>query len=112
VKAPATIRTTLRVTWRDRRRNGLLILFVLVLGLAAGWAAQIVLNRTLTWAGTLALGLAGSVVGGLLVSLLAGDGLELRMSGILGSIVGAIVLLAVGGLVFGGSPRTSPRRAR
>ena len=33
--------------------------------------------------------LAGSLVGGLLGSLLSGDGLELRPSGIIGSVVGA-----------------------
>ena len=37
-------------------------------------------------------GIAGSFVGGLLVSLLSGDGLELRPSGIIGSIVGAILV--------------------
>lgn len=89
----------------------MLILILLVLGLAAGWAAQIVLNRQLSWAGTLALGLAGSFVGGLLASLLAGDGLEIRMSGIVGSIVGAIVLLGLGGLLFGRgrAPSGGPR---
>ena len=34
----------------------------------------------------------GSFVGGLLVSLLAGDGVELRPSGIIGSIVGAVLV--------------------
>jgi uncharacterized membrane protein YeaQ/YmgE (transglycosylase-associated protein family) len=38
--------------------------------------------------------LAGSFVGGLLISLLSGDGLALRPSGIIGSILGAVVLLA------------------
>ena len=39
------------------------------------------------------VGLAGSFVGGLLASLLAGDGLELRPSGLIGSAVGATVIL-------------------
>ena len=42
----------------------------------------------------LVVGLAGSFVGGLLISLLSGDGLALRPSGIIGSILGALVLLA------------------
>jgi uncharacterized membrane protein YeaQ/YmgE (transglycosylase-associated protein family) len=37
-------------------------------------------------------GLVGSFIGGLLVSLLAGDGLALRPSGIIGSLVGALVV--------------------
>jgi uncharacterized membrane protein YeaQ/YmgE (transglycosylase-associated protein family) len=40
-------------------------------------------------------GLAGSFVGGLLISLVAGDGLELRPSGIIGSLVGALIVTAV-----------------
>ena len=36
----------------------------------------------------------GAVVGGLLISLVSGDGLALRPSGIIGSIVGAVLLLA------------------
>lgn len=42
-------------------------------------------------------GLLGSFVGGLLVSLLAGEGLELQPTGIVGSIAGAVVVtLAIG----------------
>ena len=40
-------------------------------------------------------GLVGSFVGGLLISLLAGDGLDLRPSGIIGSLAGAIVVTAI-----------------
>jgi uncharacterized membrane protein YeaQ/YmgE (transglycosylase-associated protein family) len=36
----------------------------------------------------------GSFVGGLLASLIAGDGIQLRASGIIGSIIGAIVVSA------------------
>ena len=36
----------------------------------------------------------GSFVGGLLISLLSGDGLDLRPSGIIGSIVGAVIVTA------------------
>ena len=44
-------------------------------------------------------GLAGSFVGGLLISLLSGDGLDLKASGIIGSIVGAVIILLVVKLV-------------
>jgi uncharacterized membrane protein YeaQ/YmgE (transglycosylase-associated protein family) len=40
-------------------------------------------------------GLVGSFVGGLLISLLAGDGIELHASGIIGSLVGAIIVTAI-----------------
>jgi uncharacterized membrane protein YeaQ/YmgE (transglycosylase-associated protein family) len=39
-------------------------------------------------------GLAGSFLGGLLISLLSGDGLRLRPSGIIGSLVGALLVTA------------------
>lgn len=39
-------------------------------------------------------GLVGSFVGGLLSSALAGDGLALRPSGIIGSLVGAVIVTA------------------
>jgi uncharacterized membrane protein YeaQ/YmgE (transglycosylase-associated protein family) len=73
-----------------------LILGVLVLGLGAGWLAQIILGRGTAIDGrTLAAGLLGSFVGGLVASLVAGDGLALRPSGIIGSVLGAVVVLAL-----------------
>jgi uncharacterized membrane protein YeaQ/YmgE (transglycosylase-associated protein family) len=74
-----------------------LILAIIVLGMAAGALAQLILrsNRRVDWAQALVVGLIGSFVGGLLGSLLAGDGLRLRPSGIIGTIVGAIVVEAI-----------------
>jgi len=72
-----------------------IILFIIVWGLAAGWIAQLILGEGTNWGQALAIGIGGSLVGGLLGSLLFGDGLELRFSGILGSIIGAVVLLAI-----------------
>ncbi len=75
----------------------MLILAILLFGLVAGAIAQLVLGTGLyriDWAQALVTGLVGSFVGGLLVSLLAGDGLALRPSGLIGSIVGAIAVLA------------------
>ena len=74
----------------------MILLFILVWGMFAGWIAHLLLGRgePVNWAELLVVGLAGSFVGGLLVSLLSGDGLALRPSGIIGSIVGAVVLLA------------------
>jgi uncharacterized membrane protein YeaQ/YmgE (transglycosylase-associated protein family) len=74
----------------------MILLFILVWGMFAGWIAHLLLGRTqpVTWAELLVVGLAGSLVGGLVLSLVSGDGLALRPSGILGSILGAVVLLA------------------
>ena len=40
-------------------------------------------------------------MGGLLFSLLAGDGLALRPSGIIGSILGAIIVILIDQLITG-----------
>ena len=73
-----------------------LILGLLVFGLAVGWIAQLVLGMgTKPNAQSLIAGVAGSFVGGLLASLLAGDGLALRPSGLIGSVVGAIIVLLI-----------------
>jgi len=81
---------------RAGRLAGVLLLALLAFGFLAGWLAQIVLGLgSRPDARTLVAGLVGSFVGGLLVSLLAGDGLRLRPSGLLGSIAGAIIVLAI-----------------
>jgi uncharacterized membrane protein YeaQ/YmgE (transglycosylase-associated protein family) len=75
-----------------------LLLAILALGLFAGAFAQIVLGTGVDgvdWREALVAGLLGSFVGGLLISLVAGDGLRLRPSGIIGSIIGAIAVSAV-----------------
>jgi uncharacterized membrane protein YeaQ/YmgE (transglycosylase-associated protein family) len=73
-----------------------ILLAILVLGMFAGWVAHLLLarNQPINWAEALIVGLAGSFVGGLLLSLVSGDGLALRPSGIIGSILGALILLA------------------
>ena len=75
----------------------MLILAILVLGLAAGWVANLLVGRGQEASGALLLGvgIAGSFVGGLLSSLIFGDALALRPSGLIGSIVGAILVLLV-----------------
>jgi uncharacterized membrane protein YeaQ/YmgE (transglycosylase-associated protein family) len=75
-----------------------LILAILVLGLAAGWVSNLLVGRgeKMSWAQLLAIGIAGSFMGGLLASLIFGDGFAIRPSGLIGSIVGAtLVLLGV-----------------
>ena len=73
----------------------MLILAIILFGMIAGALAQMVLGRSMrdvNWTLAILTGLIGSFVGGLLVSLLAGDGLELRPSGLIGSFVGALLL--------------------
>jgi uncharacterized membrane protein YeaQ/YmgE (transglycosylase-associated protein family) len=78
----------------------MLILAIIVFGLAIGWVAQLILGQGSKLHGvTLFAGLAGSFVGGLVISLLSGDGLNLRATGIIGSLLGAIIVLAVWGAV-------------
>jgi uncharacterized membrane protein YeaQ/YmgE (transglycosylase-associated protein family) len=92
---------------RWERGASVILLFILVWGMFAGWIAHLLLARSqpINWAELLVVGLAGSFVGGLLISLVSGDGLALRPSGIIGSIVGAVVLLAAWRTI-----RPTPRR--
>jgi len=74
----------------------MLILAILVLGLAAGWVAHLLVGRgEANWSQLFAIGIAGSFVGGLMGSLVFGDGLALRPSGLIGSILGATLVLFV-----------------
>jgi uncharacterized membrane protein YeaQ/YmgE (transglycosylase-associated protein family) len=73
----------------------MLILAIIVAGMAVGWIAQFLLGRNsreIDWRIAFLAGIGGSFVGGLLASLIAGDGLALRPSGMIGSIVGAVVI--------------------
>jgi uncharacterized membrane protein YeaQ/YmgE (transglycosylase-associated protein family) len=75
----------------------MLILALILFGMVIGGAAQLILGREdgkINWTLALPAGLLGSFVGGLLSSLLAGDGLELRVSGIIGSLIGALLVTA------------------
>ena len=69
----------------------------IVIGLIAGVIARWLMPGPdpMGWLGTIVLGIVGSLVGGTLLNLLFGGGLELAASGILGSILGALVALWV-----------------
>lgn len=74
----------------------MILLAILLWGMFAGWVANMILgggSRPADWGPLLVAGLAGSFVGGMLASLIAGDGLRLRPSGLIGTIVGAVVVL-------------------
>lgn len=80
----------------------MIILGILAFGFLCGWLANLLLGRGMRpaeWWPLLVAGLAGSFVGGMLASLIAGDGLKLRPSGFIGSIVGAVIVLAIIGAV-------------
>jgi uncharacterized membrane protein YeaQ/YmgE (transglycosylase-associated protein family) len=76
----------------------MLILGLILFGMLVGALAQLILGKGsagIDWAMAIVAGLVGSFVGGLGASLLAGDGLQLRASGIIGSIVGALIVTAI-----------------
>jgi uncharacterized membrane protein YeaQ/YmgE (transglycosylase-associated protein family) len=77
----------------------MIFIAIIIIGLVAGWVANRVVGarRGFTPLELLVVGLAGSVVGGTLFSLLLGEGFDLRLGGFIGSAVGAILLLAVYG---------------
>lgn len=64
--------------------------FGIIVGFISGW-----ITGTESWGKRIGYGLLGSFVGGLLFSLIAGDGLRLRPSGLIGSIIGAVLLMLV-----------------
>lgn len=76
----------------------MLILAIVLVAVVAGWLANLVLGGGMfpdDWTELLIAGLVGSFVGGLVFSLIAGDGLDLRPTGIIGSVLGAVIVLAV-----------------
>ena len=76
----------------------MLILGIILFGMLVGAGAQLVLGRSrgsVDWTMAIVAGLAGSFLGGLVTSLLLGDGLALKPSGIIGSLIGAIVVTAL-----------------
>jgi uncharacterized membrane protein YeaQ/YmgE (transglycosylase-associated protein family) len=75
----------------------MLILGIILFGMIIGAGAQLLLGKSRAgydWTMAIVAGLVGSFIGGLLISLFAGDGIELRPSGIIGSLVGAIIVTA------------------
>lgn len=75
----------------------MLILGIILFGMLIGAGAQLLLGRSssgVDWSMALVAGIVGSFVGGLIASLISGDGLALRPSGIIGSLVGALLVTA------------------
>lgn len=74
------------------------------IGFLAGIIARMFIRtgRSFGCVGTILLGIAGSFVGGLLGSLLSDGSFEITTSSWIGSVVGAIVILAVVRIVDSG----------
>jgi len=73
------------------------ILGFIIVGLIAGAVARFLVPGPdpMGWIGTIVLGIIGSFVGGTLAALLFGGSLELSATGLVGSIIGAIIVLLV-----------------
>ena len=73
-----------------------LIMFLLI-GLVAGFIARALVPGPdpMGWLGTMVLGIVGSLVGGTLAALLFGGSLEVNAAGLVGSIIGAIIVLLI-----------------
>ncbi len=73
------------------------VLALILIGMIAGWVAEKVVypHWKIDWTEAFIVGIAGSFLGGLIANLTAGQGFALHPSGLIGSILGAIVLLAI-----------------
>jgi uncharacterized membrane protein YeaQ/YmgE (transglycosylase-associated protein family) len=73
------------------------IIVLIIIGAIAGFIARAVIpgKQDIGIGLTIALGIVGSVVGNLLGSLIFDGRFELGTSGIIGSIIGAIVVLGI-----------------
>lgn len=73
------------------------IIVLIVVGAIAGFIARAVIpgKQDLSIIATIVLGIIGSLVGNLLGSLISGNGFEIGTAGILGSIIGAIIVLLI-----------------
>jgi uncharacterized membrane protein YeaQ/YmgE (transglycosylase-associated protein family) len=73
----------------------MLLLGIILFGMLIGAAAQLIVGRSargVDWGPALAAGIVGSFIGGLSISLISGNGLAFRPTGIIGSLAGAIIV--------------------
>lgn len=73
------------------------LLGLIIPGLIVGLIARMLVptGRHYGCLGTIVLGIVGSLVGGTLASVLAGDGVDVSTAGWIGSVVGAVIVLLV-----------------
>lgn len=69
----------------------------LVVGFVAGLIARAIIpgRDPIGWFGTLVLGLVGSIVGGLIGDIFTSGDQDFSPSGLIGSIIGAIIVLLI-----------------
>lgn len=80
------------------------IIGFLIMGLIAGFLARWIMPgaQPMSWLQTMIVGVIGSFVGGTIAALIFGGGLELSAAGIIGSIIGALIVLWALGKYGGG----------
>ncbi len=72
------------------------IMAFIVIGMVAGWAASLLVRgemRPTDWGRLFLIGVAGSLIAGIAVNLIMGNGLRLSPGGVIGSIAVASLLL-------------------
>ena len=75
----------------------MILLAILLWGMLSGWLANMILggsSRPDDWGPLLVAGLSGSFVGGMALNLLTGEGFALAPSGLIGTVLGAVIVLA------------------
>lgn len=84
----------------------LTLLSWIIVGLIGGAIAKAIVpgKQGGGWIATILLGIAGAVVAGLIGSLISGDGLDFSgpsfsLSGLIASIIGAVIIIVVWGLI-------------
>ena len=73
------------------------IITLIVVGLIAGALARLIVpgKQNLSILATIVLGIVGSFVGGFLANLIFHGSISLDSSGIIGSVIGAIIVLLI-----------------
>ena len=78
------------------------ILFFLLFGLVVGLLARAIMpgEQKMGWIATMGLGVLGSFVGGFLVALFTSRRVtDFSTSGLIGSVIGAILVLLIAGFI-------------
>ena len=79
------------------------ILLFLVFGLVVGFLARAIMPGTqkMGWLATMLLGVVGSIIGGFIGALISDSRvLDFNTAGLIGSVLGALIALAVAGGTF------------
>ena len=72
------------------------ILVFIFVGMVAGWAASLLIRRDMhptDWGVLFIIGISSSLIAGILINLIMGEGFKVRPGGVIGSIVVACVIL-------------------